>query len=98
MRLRAGFDRLTLYAGQSAITADDVRQSVSAGPEAQADWGIANAIQRSDVREALRELGLAFDSGDVAVKILGQIRIAAGSYLGRDCGRRWTRCSGPTSR
>jgi DNA polymerase III delta subunit len=78
VRLRAGFDRLTLFAmGQPTITADDVRQSVSAGPEAQADWGIANAIQRNDVREALRELGLAFESGDVAVKILGQIRIAA---------------------
>ena len=77
-RLRGGFDRVVLYAmGQSAITADDVRQAVSAGPEAQADWGIANAIQRNDVREALRELGLAFESGDVAVKILGQIRIAA---------------------
>jgi DNA polymerase III subunit delta len=78
VRLRAGFDRVTLYAmGQAAITVDDVRQAVTAGPEAQADWGIANAIQRNDVREALRELGLAFDSGDVAVKILGQIRVAA---------------------
>jgi DNA polymerase III subunit delta len=82
-RLRAGFDRLSLYAmGQSAITLEDVRQTVSAGPEAQADWGIANAIQRNDVREALRELGLAFESGDVAVKILGQIRIAAEKLSG----------------
>jgi DNA polymerase-3 subunit delta len=82
-RLRAGFDRLTLYAmGQSSITLEDVRQTVSAGPEAQADWGIANAIQRNDVREALRELGLAFESGDVAVKILGQIRIAAEKLSG----------------
>jgi DNA polymerase-3 subunit delta len=82
-RLRAGFDRLTLYAmGHPTITADDVRQTVSAGPEAQADWGIANAIQRNDVREALRELGLAFESGDVAVKILGQIRIAAEKLSG----------------
>jgi DNA polymerase-3 subunit delta len=82
-RLRAGFDRLTLYAmGQATITAEDVRQAVSAGPEAQADWGIANAIQRNDVREALRELGLAFESGDVAVKILGQIRIAAEKLSG----------------
>jgi DNA polymerase-3 subunit delta len=83
VRLRAGFERLTLYTmGQSAITADDVRQAVSAGPEAQADWGIANAIQRNDVREAVRELGLAFDGGDVAVKILGQIRIAAEKLSG----------------
>ena len=83
VRLRAGFERLTLYAiGQPSITVDDVRQSVSAGPEAQADWGIANAIQRNDVREAIRQLGLAFESGDVAVKILGQIRIAAEKLSG----------------
>jgi DNA polymerase-3 subunit delta len=83
VRLRAGFERLTLYAlGQSTITVDNVRQAVSIGPEAQAEWGIANAIQRNDVREALRELGLAFDSGDVAVKILGQIRIAAEKLSG----------------
>lgn len=86
-RLRAGFDRLTLYAmGQPAITAADVRQAVAAGPEAQADWGVANAIQRNDVREALHELGLAFDSGDVAVKILGQIRIAAEKLPARRLG------------
>jgi DNA polymerase III delta subunit len=72
--------------GQAAITAEDVRQAVSAGPETQADWGIANAIQRNDVREALRELGLAFDSGDVAVKILGQIRIAAEKLPARRLG------------
>ena len=78
VRLRAGFDRVTLYAmGQAARPVADVRQAVTAGPEAQADWGIATSLQRNDVREALRELGLAFDSGDVAVKILGQIRIAA---------------------
>lgn len=87
VRLRSGFDRLTLYAmGQPSITADDVRQAVSAGPEAQADWGIANAIQRNDAREALRELGLAFESGDVPVKILGQIRIAAEKLQARRLG------------
>ena len=78
VRLRAGFDRVTLYAmGQAAITVDDVRQAVAAGPEAQTNFGVANAIQRNDAREALRELGRAFDSGDIAVKILGQIRVAA---------------------
>lgn len=87
VRLRGGFDRLTLYAmGQPAITVDDVRQAIAAGPEAQADWGVANAIQRNDVREALRELGLAFDGGDVAVKILGQIRIAAEKLPARRLG------------
>ena len=87
VRLRAGFERVTLYAmGQAAITVDDVRQAVAAGPEAQADWGVANAIQRNDAREALRELGLAFDSGDVAVKILGQIRVAAEKLPARRLG------------
>ena len=87
VRLRAGLDRLTLYAmGQAVITAEDVKQSVAAGPEAQADWGIANAIQRNDVREALKELGLAFEGGDVAVKILGQIRIAAEKLPARRLG------------
>jgi DNA polymerase-3 subunit delta len=87
VRLRAGFDRVTLFAmGQGTITADDVKQSVTPGPEAQADWGIANAIQRNDLREALKELGLAFESGDVAVKILGQIRIAAEKLPARRLG------------
>ena len=86
-RLRAGFDRLTLYTmGQPTITADDVRQAVAAGPEAQADWGVANAIQRNDAREALRELGLAFDNGDVAFKILGQIRVGAEKLPARRLG------------
>ena len=87
VRLRAGFERVTMYAmGQAAITVDDVRQAVAAGPEAQADWGVANAIQRNDAREALRELGLAFDSGDVAFKILGQIRVAAEKLPARRLG------------
>jgi DNA polymerase-3 subunit delta len=78
VRLRAGLDRLALYAmGQATVTVEDVRQSVAAGPEAQADWGIANAIQRNDAREALHELGLALEGGDVPVKVMGQIRIAA---------------------
>ena len=77
-RLRAGFDRVVLYAmGQPAITADDVRQAVTAGPEAQADFGIAKAIWRNDVREALEELSLALDVGAVPVMVMGQLRAAA---------------------
>jgi hypothetical protein len=63
VRLRAAFDRVVLYAlGQSSITADDVRESVPAGPEAQEDFGIANAIRNNDVREALKQLTLALDA------------------------------------
>ena len=60
-----------------AITPDDVKQAVPAGPEAHTDFGIANAIQRNDVREALREVGRSLDAGMVPFFILGQLRIAA---------------------
>jgi DNA polymerase III subunit delta len=78
IRLRAGLERVGLYAmGSSAVTAEDVRQAVPAGPEAQADFGIAKAIWRNDVRAALKELGLAFEGGAVPVMIMGQLRAAA---------------------
>lgn len=78
VRLRGAIERLALYAmGQPAITAEDVRQAVPAGPEAQADWGIANAIGRNDAAEALRELGLSLDAGAPPFMVLGQLRIAA---------------------
>jgi DNA polymerase III delta subunit len=77
-RLRAGFDRVALYAlGQPAITAEDVRESVAAGPEAQENFGIANAIRRNDAREALKQLGLALESGGAPFFLLGQLRSAA---------------------
>jgi DNA polymerase-3 subunit delta len=78
VRLRSGLERLALYAmGQSAITADDVRQAVPAAPEAQADFGIANAISRNDAAEALHELHLALDAGAAPYFVLGQLRTAA---------------------
>lgn len=77
-RLRAGLDRLALYAmGQPMITAEDVRQAVPAGPDAQADFGIAKAIWRNDAADALRELGLALDAGAMPVMVMGQLRAAA---------------------
>jgi DNA polymerase III delta subunit len=78
VRLRAGIERLALYAmGQPKITAEDVRQAVPAGPETQENFGIANAIQRNDAAGALRELGLALDSGAVPFFLMGQLRVAA---------------------
>jgi DNA polymerase-3 subunit delta len=78
VRLRKGLERVALYAmGQAAVTAEDVRQSVPAAPEAYADFGIANAIQRNDVREALREVSRSLDAGMVPFFILGQLRLAA---------------------
>jgi DNA polymerase III delta subunit len=63
--------------GAASVTADDVREAVPAGPQAQTDFGIANAIGRSDVRAALRELALALDAGAAPYFVLGQIRSAA---------------------
>jgi len=78
VRLRSGLERVALYAmDQATVTAEDVHRAVPAGPEAQADFGIAKAIWRDDVRDALRELGLALESGAVAVMIMGQLRAAA---------------------
>lgn len=78
VRLRSGLERVALYAmGQSAVTADDVRRAVVAGPEAQADFGIAKAIWRDDAREALRQLTFALEAGAVPVMIMGQLRAAA---------------------
>jgi len=77
-RLRAGLERLALYAmGQPTITAEDVRQAVSAGPEAKENFGIANAIQRNDAAEALHQLGLVLDAGAMPFFVLGQLRSAA---------------------
>jgi DNA polymerase III delta subunit len=78
VRLRAGFDRVVLYTmGQPAITAGDVRESVVAGPEAQENFGIANAIQNGDAQGALRQLAAALDAGAVPFFLMGQIRLAA---------------------
>ncbi|HVZ20925.1 MAG TPA: DNA polymerase III subunit delta [Vicinamibacterales bacterium] len=78
VRLRSGLERVALYAmGQKVITAVDVRQAVPAGPEAQADFGIAKAIWRNDARDALHELGLVLDAGGSPFMVMGQLRAAA---------------------
>jgi DNA polymerase-3 subunit delta len=78
VRLRAGLERLALYGmGQPAISAEDVRQAVPAGPEMQENFGIANAISRNDPADALHELRLSLDAGAQPVMVLGQLRLAA---------------------
>lgn len=74
VRLRAGLERVALYAmGQAHITADDVRQVVSITAEGK-DFGIANAIEAGDAATALRELALALDGGASPFMVLGQLR------------------------
>jgi DNA polymerase-3 subunit delta len=78
VRLRSGLERVALYAmGQPTITVDDVRQVVSAGPQAEEDFGIANAIRNGDAQEALRQLGASLDAGAVPFVLMGQLRWVA---------------------
>jgi DNA polymerase III subunit delta len=78
VRLRAGLERVTVYAmGQPAITAEDVVAAVPASSPEAANFGIADAIKQNDAREALRQLGLVLDEGAEPYFVLGQIRYAA---------------------
>ncbi len=77
VRLRSGLERVGLYAmGQPRITADDVKQVVSATAEAT-NFGIANAIEQNNAAEALRELTLALDGGAQPFFLMGQLRWVA---------------------
>jgi DNA polymerase III delta subunit len=71
--LRGDVERVLLYCqGRTAITEEDVRAVVGGATLVNA-WGVTNAIERQDVREALRQLGLAFESGAVPYMVLGQL-------------------------
>ena len=78
VRLRAGLERVALYAiGQPTVTADDVKQVVPAGPLAQEDFGIANAVRDGDAAGALRQLAASLDAGAVPFMLMGQLRWVA---------------------
>jgi DNA polymerase-3 subunit delta len=78
VRLRSALERVSLYAlGQPTVTLEDVRQVVSAGPQAEEDFGIANAIRNGDPAEALRQLGASLDAGAVPFVLMGQLRWVA---------------------
>jgi DNA polymerase III subunit delta len=71
--LRGDVERLLLFAaGKKKIDLKDVQEIVSA-ETAQDDWAVTNAIQRGDTAEALRQVGLALESGAVPYMILGQL-------------------------
>lgn len=77
-RLRAGLERVALYAlGQPAVTAEDVYKAVPAGPQAQEDFGIANAVRDGDARGALHQLAVALDAGAIPFVLMGQLRWVA---------------------
>jgi DNA polymerase-3 subunit delta len=72
-RLRGDVERLLLFAaGKKRIELKDVQEIVSA-ETAQDDWAVTSAIQRGDTAEAVRQVGLALESGGVPYMILGQL-------------------------
>jgi len=78
VRLRAGIERVALYAmGQATISADDVKQSVPAGPDQHQDFGIADAIRAGNAGEALKQLSAALENGAAPFFLLGQLRFVA---------------------
>jgi DNA polymerase III subunit delta len=78
VRLRAGLERVMLYAmGQPTITADDVKQVMAAPSDAEEAFGVAEAIRTGDAAAALRQLAAALDNGAQPPFVLGQIRYAA---------------------
>jgi DNA polymerase III delta subunit len=72
-QLRGDVARLVLFAaGKKKISVSDAQEVVS-GETAQDDWAVTNAIQRGNVREALRQLALALEAGAVSYQVLGQL-------------------------
>jgi DNA polymerase-3 subunit delta len=71
--LRGDVERLLLYVGERrAIEYQDVAEIVS-GETIQDRWAVTDAIVRGDAARALRQLGLALESGGVPYMILGQL-------------------------
>jgi DNA polymerase-3 subunit delta len=78
VRLRSALERVMLYAlGQPTITADDVKQVVAPAPDAQEEFGIANAVQNGNAAAALRQLAAALEAGAAPYFLMGQLRWAA---------------------
>ncbi len=73
-RLRREVERACLFAaGHATVTVADVRE-VAGAATSQDEWAVVNALRDGNAALALRELALLFESGGVALLILGQIR------------------------
>jgi len=79
VRLRADTQKVILYAtARGRFTADDVTTVAGTGDRQVEEWALVNAVQKGDVRTALRELDAEFANGDsgTAFKVLGQLGAA----------------------
>ena len=71
--LRGDVERLILYChGRKVVTLDDVDAVVS-GTALLNPWGVVNAVERGDAREALRQIRVVTDAGEAPFMTLGQI-------------------------
>jgi len=80
-RLRAEFERALLFASGDGIITEAVVQEIASAPTTQNPWAMTNAIERGQAGEALRELALKFDAGEIPVMILGQLAYCARAKL-----------------
>ncbi|MGE5361888.1 MAG: DNA polymerase III subunit delta [Bacteroidales bacterium] len=79
-RLRGEVERLCLFAaGRTQVTTADVRE-VAGGATSLDAWAFVRAMESGRTAAALRELSLLFESGGIALAILGQVR----SYVERN--------------
>ena len=71
--LRGDVERLILYChGRKTVTAEDVDAVVS-GTALLNPWGVVNAVERGDAREALRQVRVVTEAGEAPFMTLGQI-------------------------
>jgi DNA polymerase III subunit delta len=71
--LRGDVERLILYChGRKIVTRDDVDAVVS-GTALLNPWGVVNAIEQGNAREALRQVRVVSDAGEAPFMTLGQI-------------------------
>ena len=78
-RLRADTQKVLLYAAaKGKVTPDDVAEVVGPPEQQVEEWALVNAVQRGDVRTALRELDAEFATGEsgTAFRVLGQLGAA----------------------
>lgn len=80
-RLRAEFERALLFASGDGIITEAAVQEVASAPTTQDSWAMTNAIERRHPADALRELDLKLDAGEVPVMILGQLAWCARTRL-----------------
>jgi DNA polymerase III delta subunit len=72
-RLRAEFERALLFASGDGIITEAAVQEVASAPTSQDTWAMTNALQDRRAGEALRQLAMKIDAGEVPVMILGQL-------------------------